>query len=115
MDGSGLRGDVGDAAALLVSHHAIALENRPFFDDQRGRVDVAVDLAVAVNLDALCGDDSSDDGAADGDAADMELPFDVSALADDQFILRSDLAVELPVDAHRVLELELTLEGGAAV
>ena len=81
---------------LLVAHHAVALEDRAFFDDQRGRVDVAVDLAVAVDLHALRGDDLADDRAADGDAADVDLAFDLRALADDQLVLVTILPLKRP-------------------
>ena len=107
---SPLRRDVGDVRGFSVAHDAVALEDGAFFDDQGRRVDVAVDLAVAVDLDACVGDDLADDGAADGDAADVDVAFDVRALADDQLVLRVDLSVELAVDAHGVLELELALE-----
>src|SRR5258708_231264 len=113
---SGLRSDVGHVPGLpVVAHHAVALEDGPFLDDEGRCIDVAVDLTVAVDLDALGGDDLSDDGATDGDAADVEVTFDRRALADDQLVLRCDLAVELAVDAHRVLEFELALEGRAAI
>src|SRR5688572_31881544 len=68
-----------------------------------------------MDLDACVGHDLSDDRAADGDAADVNVPFDVRALADDQLVLRVDLSVELPVDAHRVLELQLAAERRAAI
>src|SRR6185503_9145946 len=100
---------------FLVSHHAVALEDGAFFDDERGRFDVAVDLAVTMDLDALRGHDLADDGAADGDAADVDVAFDVRALADDQLVLGHDLAVEAAVDPHRVFELQLTAKRGAAI
>jgi hypothetical protein len=64
-----------------------------------------------MNLHALVGYDLADHRAADGDAADVDVAVDVRALADDQFILRRDLSVEAPVDAHGVFELQLAFEG----
>ena len=86
------------------------MKDRALFDDECGRIDVAVDLAVAMNFYALVGDDLSDHRSADGDAADVDFSFDVCRLADDQLIFRADATVELAVDAHRVVELELSLE-----
>src|SRR2546423_227925 len=61
-----LGGDVGDVGRLLLAHHAIALEDRPLLDDESRGVDVAIDLAVAVDLGLLGRDDLAADGAADG-------------------------------------------------
>src|ERR1700745_1052536 len=102
-----LRSDVRHRCRLLVAHHAVALEDGPFLDDQRRRLDIAVDLSVAMDLDPLCGDDLADDGSADSDPSNMNIALDVRALSDDQFVLRHDLAVETAVDAHRVFELQL--------
>src|SRR5205823_2743243 len=102
-------------SALAIPHHAVALKDRALFDHERRSVDVAVDLSVAVNLDALRGDDFSDGRSADRDATDQDVALDRRALADDQFIFRNDLAVETAVDAHRVFEFQLAFEHGAAV
>src|SRR5205085_6381304 len=86
--------DIRHTPTLPLPHRAVALEDCPFFDDEGRRVDVAVHLAVAVDLDALIGDDFSDHRSTDGDAADVDIAFDVRRLADDQLILRRDAAIE---------------------
>src|SRR4051794_11266171 len=68
-----------------------------------------------MDFHALRGDDLADDRAADGDAAGVDLAFDLRALADDQLVLGHDLAVETAIDAHRVFEFELAAERRAAV
>src|SRR6266568_765643 len=103
-------GDIRNVPLAAISHHAIPLEDGALFDDERRRVDVAVHLPVAVDLDLLIGHDPADDGAADGDVTDVDVPLDVRALPDDQLILRDDAAIEATVDAHGVLELQLALE-----
>src|SRR5437588_7224933 len=68
-----------------------------------------------MDLYALGGHDLPDDRAADGDAAGVDFAFDLRALADDQLVLRHDLAVETAVDAHRVFEFELAAKRRAAI
>ena len=71
------RHDVRDVAALASPIDAISLEDRSLFDDQSRRVDVAVHLSVPVNLDPLIGHDLPNDRAADGDASDVDVAFDM--------------------------------------
>src|SRR5690606_36616479 len=81
------------------------------FDLERGRVQVAADLRLALEFDGLLGVDvAGDPTARDDHRPGVDLGLHVGALADDQRILRVDLAGEGALDADRYFEGELALE-----
>src|SRR2546428_4420389 len=105
--------DARDLAILLrpqrvgTAHRALPLEHDPFMDDEARGSDVPEELPRGADLEALLRRHVARDPPVDHDGATRDLRIDDGALTDDERVLRRDLALHMPLDAHRPLELQL--------
>src|SRR5215203_5868766 len=80
---------------LRATHRAMPFENDAFLDDQARRRDVPEQFSRCTNFDALTRSDVTSDAPHDDDAAAGDLRVDDRGFADDQRVLRCDLAFDL--------------------
>ena len=82
-------------------------EHHSFVDDEARGCNVAEELPRSSYLEALLSRDVARDPSVDHDGATRDLRVHDSALTDDERVLRRDLALHMPLDAHRPVELQL--------
>src|SRR5262245_57648610 len=109
-DGS-LAGLAGGVAGTRVPHLAVAVEEHALFQHDDRRLDIALHLRGAAQLDALRREHVADDLAVDQHDARADGGVDDALVTDDQAVGGGDLAAELAVDhdgaGERVLPLDL--------
>src|SRR5258706_4424515 len=96
-------------------HARSAVESGAAQDDQRGRLDVAVQAAGCVDHDLARGDDVADYGAADLDRARADRRLDGPALGDEDAAPALELAAELTLDAERLRDHQAAVHLDAAL
>src|SRR5262245_34243525 len=94
--------------ALPVEEHAL------FHYDHRG-LDVPRDPGAALQLHARGGDHVADELAMNDQTAGLDRCVNARGGAEDQGVLRADLAAELPVEHHRSRACVLALDLGPFV
>ncbi len=90
-------------------------KHRPFLDHEDPGVEVALTARARMELDPLFRMNASAEPAAHADRRDVDVRVHVRGLADDEEAPLPDGALELTVDAQRVLKRELAMELGADV
>src|SRR5262249_37334333 len=93
-------------------HRALATEQATWLDMQRGRGDVAPDLAGRRDLELLDGDDLALDGARDMDVLRLEGRDHAACLADDQIAQALDVPLDGAVDSGVAIGLERADDAG---
>src|SRR5262249_60584122 len=110
-DDGGLAGLSGAIARARVPHLAVAVEEHTLLHDHHWRLDVALHLRGAAQLDPLGREHVADDLAVDQDDSRPDGGVDDSLVTDDETVGRGNLAAELAVDhdgaGERVLSLDL--------
>src|SRR5437867_4368105 len=94
----------------LVHHVAVPVEHDALVHDQRRGREVGLHAGVSAKLDGVAGLDLPVDLAVDHNGAAGDVSRDFGRLADDEEIVRGDLAGEGAVETDLTLEAELSFE-----
>src|SRR2546426_4040210 len=112
---AGRRDDGRRLARARLGHAAMALEDDAFLHDHHRRLDVAEDPRGAAQLHALGAEHVAHDFAVDENHPRADGGVDHTLLADDERVVRGDLALELPVQHDGAAERVLAFEVGRLV
>src|SRR6185312_7764251 len=98
---------------ILTRHAALAFERRTFVDADARRLNHALDLCRAVQLESIAGVDLSAHHAVDYDRRSEHVGLQVGAFADDDHAGSRHLALDVALELHLTVELESTFDVGA--
>src|SRR3990170_5622097 len=91
---------------FLARHFALAVKENPLFDDELGRLDIALDRTGREDVYLLARVNIAEDLAAADKRADGDLAVEVRAVSGDQGVLGNDLSIHFSVHAYGPFEAE---------
>src|SRR5215471_1953161 len=106
----------GSGCGVRGSQHvATPVENPAGINHHAGRVYFSSDDTFRLNLDAALGENHTIEAAGNHHAIPFDLPFDFSAVAENDGLLRNDVALHVAVNAERAADGERPFEGHALI
>src|SRR6266849_10486043 len=91
-------------------HVAPAVEDSARLDDQAGRVNLAGDNALGLDLDTALRENDPIEPAGDHDVVALNLSLDAGGLAQDKALFRNNVTLHLTIQTEGAGELEGALE-----
>lgn len=94
---------------------AAAVENPAWIDHHARGMHFTRNHALGFDLNAALGEDHAVEAPSNHHAIAFDLAFNPRAFAQHDGLLRNDVALHVPIDAERTLELERALESHSLV